>query len=132
MRKRRKRIGTRTGGFTLVELLAVITIICILVALVLGMAEYAKRKAMIARTHAELQKMKNALQEYKLAVGSYPTTLTNLMNSANDNVASHMQGLDLLDPWLNAYQFSKDSDESYTLYSHGPDLADSADNIQGR
>ncbi|TFH14737.1 MAG: prepilin-type N-terminal cleavage/methylation domain-containing protein [Lentisphaerales bacterium] len=132
MTENRNRSSNTAAGFTLVELLSVMTIICILVALVVGMAEYAKRTAMKARTVAEIQKMQSALQEYKLAVGSYPTNLTPLITSQNADVARFMQGLDLLDPWLNPYHFTKVSAETYTLYSTGPDLAEDADDIQGR
>ena len=59
-------------GFTLVELLAVITIIMILAGLVIGAAAWAGRKGDIARCQARMQTIKNALEEYKLDYNKFP------------------------------------------------------------
>ena len=67
-------------GFTMIELLTVITVIMILAALVLGAAAYVSRKADEGRCQARMQTIKNALEEYKLDYGKYPqgteTTIT--------------------------------------------------------
>jgi general secretion pathway protein G len=59
-------------GFTLVELLAVITIIMILAGLVIGATSIAGRKADVGRCIARIQLLKSALEEYKLDCGKYP------------------------------------------------------------
>lgn len=59
-------------GFTLVELLAVITIITMLAALVMGGASYALRKASMARCYAQMEIIKNALSDYRVDKGLYP------------------------------------------------------------
>ena len=61
------------SGFTLVELMTVIAIIAVLAGLILGIAGYAVRKADISRAMADMEKIKNALEEYRLAYGPYPT-----------------------------------------------------------
>jgi general secretion pathway protein G len=60
------------SGFTMVELLTVITIIMILAALVLGAAAFVSRKADEGRCQARMQFIKNALEDYKLDYGKYP------------------------------------------------------------
>lgn len=64
--------GARKLGFTLVELLAVITIIMILAGMVIGSAAWAGRKADVGRCLARIQIIKNGLEEYKLDNGKYP------------------------------------------------------------
>ena len=61
-------------AFTLVELLAVVAIIAILAGLVLGGSVYAKRKAMVSTTKAQLVTLENAIEAYKNDFGMYPTS----------------------------------------------------------
>lgn len=59
-------------GFTLVELLVVITIIAILAALVTVAAAAALRKAQATRIKSEIDQISTALETYKDKAGSYP------------------------------------------------------------
>jgi prepilin-type N-terminal cleavage/methylation domain-containing protein len=59
-------------GFTLVELLVVITIISILTALVVVAAGAARRAAMRARIKAEMSEISTGFEEYKNKVTAYP------------------------------------------------------------
>jgi len=64
----------RREAFTLIELLAVISIIAILAALVVGTSHYAWLKAATSRAHTEIAAMENALENYKSDYGAYPTS----------------------------------------------------------
>jgi len=59
-------------AFTLIELLVVISIIGILAGLTLGLASLAGRKGAESRVRGEMTKLINAIENYKVAVGSYP------------------------------------------------------------
>ncbi len=72
------------AGFTLMELLVVITIIAILAALVLNTAGYVQRKAARARAESEVKAIEAALESYKADNGDYPTG-TNTNTTAGDN-----------------------------------------------
>ena len=62
-------------GFTLVELLTVVTIILILSGLVLGVSAFVQRKANIDRAKVQLELFNLKITEYKNdAGGSLPTT----------------------------------------------------------
>ena len=78
---------SQVSGFTLIELMTVVAIIAVLAGLILGIAGYAVRKADISRAMADMEKIKNALEEYRLAYGSYPT------NTVADNSCNWVSAL---------------------------------------
>jgi type II secretory pathway pseudopilin PulG len=62
----------KANGFTILELLIVITIIIILAALILGTMGYVQKKAARSRTEAEIAAMSAACESYKADNGTYP------------------------------------------------------------
>jgi prepilin-type N-terminal cleavage/methylation domain-containing protein len=60
-------------GFTILELLIVISIIVILAALILGTVGYVQKKAARSRAEAEIAAMSAACESYKADNGTYPT-----------------------------------------------------------
>src|SRR5436305_1151311 len=75
-------------AFTLIELLAVITIIGILAALITVAAVGALKNAQRTRIKAEINQMANAFDEYKNKTTAYPP------NCQTDNIASSDGPLD--------------------------------------
>lgn len=71
--KHSKRPARR--GFTLIEMLAVITIIVILAGVVVGSMGFVKDKQAHSKAEIQVKLLANALEEYKLATGSYPPSL---------------------------------------------------------
>jgi prepilin-type N-terminal cleavage/methylation domain-containing protein len=63
---------TRAPGFTLVELLMVITIIGILAALVVGLIGVASKKSRENQVKAVLTELVTAIEAYKTRMGHYP------------------------------------------------------------
>ena len=68
------RKSDRCAAFTLVELMAVVVIICVLVAAVIGTAKYANLRMGIARAKAQMAMLQTAIEMYKTDVGSYPVS----------------------------------------------------------
>lgn len=62
----------KKGGFTLVELLVVITIIVILTGLTLGAMGWVTRMAANKKARAQLAKLENGLERYHADTGTYP------------------------------------------------------------
>lgn len=60
------------GAFTLVELMAVITIIVILAALVVQGLGFVQEKQAKDKAKVEIELLSKAIQEYKLVMGRYP------------------------------------------------------------
>ena len=72
-----KRTSIRPGlreGFTLVELLVVISIIAILAAMALSALSSAKTKTQVAMARTEMGKIGMAIQEYETAYSRFPVS----------------------------------------------------------
>lgn len=66
---------SRRTPFTIIELLAVIVIISILAALILGIAGYASGKGYESKTVSQLLALEDALEQFREDRGFYPATL---------------------------------------------------------
>jgi prepilin-type N-terminal cleavage/methylation domain-containing protein len=72
----------RHTGFTLIELIVVVSIIAILAGLVLSTAGYARNKAARARAETEIAALAAACESYKADNGVYPANSdTNALNA---------------------------------------------------
>lgn len=128
-------MNRKTIGFTLVELLLVVTIILILAGMVIprmaGRTEQARRAA--AKVDIETN-IAMALDLYELDNGKYPTTEQGLQalvaKPASAPVPSNWSGPYLkkkkipVDPWNRSYFFvspGAHNPEDYDLYSYGSD-----------
>ena len=88
----RNRLTTKSG-FTLVELLVVISIVAILATLAFGSYAKFKEMARIARCCEEIRSLEREITAYATERGELPPDLA----------AIHRQ--DLKDPWGNLYQY---------------------------
>jgi general secretion pathway protein G len=70
------KITPRTGkaAFTLIELMAVITIIVILAGLVVGGMGFVSERQAKEKARVQIALISKALEEYKLDMGTYPPT----------------------------------------------------------
>lgn len=119
-------------GFTLIELIVVITILGLLAALVIpkmfGRIGESKQKA----AKAQIELFATAFDAFRLDTGRYPTTDEGLQSlrskpTGNDKWKGPYLPKDIpLDPWGNAYQYKSPGEHGdYDLLSFG------ADNVLG-
>jgi general secretion pathway protein G len=118
----------RTEGFTLLELLVVIVIIGLLAGLVAPryFDQVSKSNTKIAR--AQIDSLEKALDQYRLDVGSYPTTEQGLaaLNTRPQNLAKwagpYLKKAVPPDPWGASYLYKSPGDHGdYDLSSLGAD-----------
>lgn len=83
MNRAEYRRSSRRGreGLTLVELLAVTAVMAILAGIVVGMANFASRRALESQVQAELQTLRTLLDGYRLDHGQYPQISNNPDNN---------------------------------------------------
>lgn len=116
------------AGFTLLELLVVMVIIGLLAGIVAPQyfAQLGKSNAKVAK--AQIESFSQALDQYRLDVGRYPTTEQGLaaLRAAPAGVPK-WQGPYLkrdipADPWSNAYQYQAPGQHGeFDLQSYGSD-----------
>jgi general secretion pathway protein G len=135
-RNPKPEIRNRRRGFTLIEILLVMTIIAILAAIVIpkmvGRSEQARQTA----AHADLSSIKTALDAYEVDNGFYPKSLQDLIQQPNNARNWHGPYLESLpqDPWGNPYVYSfpgRHNPNAFDIYSIGPDAKAGTDDDIG-
>ncbi|MBI4585238.1 MAG: type II secretion system protein [Planctomycetes bacterium] len=88
----------RPEGFTLVEVLLVVTIISILASLTIVSVQYGRKFANVKATQAEIQQLAQAAHSYKNNFGDFPPTFfsdpplglsTNGIDEGNESLIAH-------------------------------------------
>jgi general secretion pathway protein G len=113
-------------GFTLVEMLLVITIIGILAALVVPKMMGRSEQARDAAARADIASIKTALDAYEIDNGNYPRNIGELLQQPGNAVHWHGPYLDKIpqDPWTQNYNYvypGKHNPSGYDIFSAGPD-----------
>jgi general secretion pathway protein G len=130
--------GNRSG-FTLLELLVVMVILGILAGLGVGAYRLARRSAKEAQAKADIELLRNALEEYRVEYGAYPadsgqTTFEAMLSSLPADQRSLLESatgrpLELMDPWEHPYHYAFSNRYHYTIWSEGADETTVTDNI---
>ncbi len=71
-------MNRRHSAFTLIELLVVISIIAVLSGLVLGLVSVGSAKSKQSKVQAQLKAIEQAIRSYKMDLGFYPPSMTNV------------------------------------------------------
>jgi len=129
----RKLLKPNQRGFTLIELMVVITILALLGGIVMPRVIGRLRQAKPQKAAIDIKQIGLALDMYAADNGMYPTTeqgLDALIRKPTSQpepmnwVESYVQPTKFLDPWLVEYIYESPSQNEgydYDLYSYGID-----------
>src|SRR5688572_28661736 len=139
--KRSQRRQRRVAGFTLMEVLLVLTILVILGSMVSFYFIGARRKALMQAAETQMHGFESFLNLYNLDIGTYPTTQQGLqaLRQAPSDLGNAQQwagpyaAKDIPpDPLGNQYQYEQSGD-AFRIWSVGPDGQDGTeDDIEVR
>jgi general secretion pathway protein G len=137
----RRNLNASRGGFTLMEMLIVLSIIALLMGLVI--MNIGNPLAMGQREKAQMDVIgfKELLANYQLETGMLPTSEQGLkvlwVKPTVEPIPAHyravLDGEEMKDPWGHVYQYrypGKHNPDRYDVFSMGPDgLPDTEDDI---
>ena len=123
------RNGISTGaraakGFTLIELIIVITLIAAVMAIVAGKVISNKKSAEARLAATQLTTLAAQIDQYQSDVGELPDNLQQLISSDADGwLGPYAKATDFKDPWQTAIEYRKPGadDKPYSLTSLGAD-----------
>ncbi|NMC35911.1 prepilin-type N-terminal cleavage/methylation domain-containing protein [Candidatus Beckwithbacteria bacterium] len=106
---------TNKRGFTLIELMVVITIIAILSAV--GMSSYktVSKKSRDSRRKADLEQIRGALELYRADEGEYPVSLPDCGDPLASGTTTYMEQIPCDPTERTDYGYNQDDTFRYTL-----------------
>lgn len=117
-------------GFTLIEVLVVITMLGILSTIIVPQITKQLEKPKKSRAMIEIKTLKNALDMYYAENNAYPATKADINSLMKEEgvLAGKYGTASASDPWGNPYYIKADS-TTYTIWSEGPDTGNQADDL---
>jgi len=82
----------RRLGFTLIEVLIVITVIAILAMLVIPRAMAARRGANEAQLRGNLKQLRDAIEHFEATTAAWPPALSDVMAAGGDAISGNFDG----------------------------------------
>ena len=134
MRNRSNPTRRRQEGFTLIELIIVITLIAAVMAIVAGKVIQNKHQAEYKIAKTQLTTLSASIDQYQSDVGALPESLQQLISApqnADGWLGPYAKAEELKDPWHNAIEYRKPgADENpYSLTSLGVDGKPGGDGV---
>ena len=121
----------RVTPFTLIEVVVVIVILVTLASVATPMYMNYIKKSKIATAKTQIKLLDDALQQYKLDVGTYPSDLQGLMENIDQSEkwdGPYIKPRVPLDPWGGEYQYVFPGDHGeFDIYSFGADGQEGGD-----
>jgi len=112
------------AGFSLIELIVVITIIGILATAVVMNLQGRDEDAKVAKVKSDFQTTINAADLFKLDHGRYPDSLDELLNPPDTGKGMKYLKNAPIDPWTNEAYLYDLGDDGPEMVSYGADMSE--------
>ncbi|MEE9369288.1 MAG: type II secretion system protein GspG [Pontiella sp.] len=119
----------KKSGFTILELIVVMLIIAILSGLGAKGYSLARRQAKEGQAKADLENLRIGLEEFRIEFDRYPQQQSAGQIPRLDFLTNAVEGIEVLDPWGNPYQYVCTNRYLYSIWSEGQDVGEDNDNI---
>ncbi len=123
--KNRNRFKTAQQGFSLIEVLVVMTILAVIFGMVVTNVGKSAEKAKHKEAQIMVKKIDQAVQMFNLDTGAYPDSLEDLINDTGAAMwdGPYIKEKELKDPWGEQYLYSTQSQhgQSFDVYSYASD-----------
>lgn len=96
---------SRSGGFTLIELMIVISIVAILVALAVPAYQEYSTRAKVTECMVSAAPAKLAVSEYRSTTGQWPPDM-NVAALSDNGISRYCSGFDLYNPAVGSFQIN--------------------------
>ena len=124
-----ERKNTKKAGFTLVELLLVVTILGVLATVAVMNLGGASEEARIKATQTDIATIQGAVTTYEIRTGKYPSNIDDLAKEI-DGQKGLLDATALSDKWGTKYSYKNEGGGYFEIRSAGPDAAmNTADDI---
>jgi general secretion pathway protein G len=123
MKTRNMRDSRRSAGFTLIEIMVVITLIGLIATIVVPGVMDRLEEGKVTTTKAKMTNLKAVLDQYRLHHSRYPDSLNDLMEPNNKNFGEpYVDDPDLMqDSWEVDFIYTKISSRKFEIVSLGAD-----------
>ncbi|MBE7560703.1 type II secretion system major pseudopilin GspG [bacterium] len=136
----RRTSMTRRAGFTLVELILVVTILGIMAGVVALNVRGSGQKARVNAAKTQIKTFETALETFDIHMGRYPTAdeglkaLVENLDGSPDWAGPYLRSREVpKDPWKRDYIYNPDGTRGidFDVYSVGPDGQDGTEDDIG-
>lgn len=118
-----KRDSRRSAGFTLIEIMVVITLIGLIATIVVPGVMDRLEEGKVTTTKAKMTNLKGVLDQFRMHHSKYPDSLNQLMEPSERNMGEpYVDDPDLMrDSWEQEFVYTKLSSRKFEIVSLGAD-----------
>lgn len=122
-----RKIQRRQKGFSLIEILVVMSMMAVLMGIVASKMSDNTQRGNVKATRLMIKKLQMQMESFNSDLGYYPQSLDALVSDNGDGnwLGPYVDKKDLKDAWKQEFNYSNpgQNDEEFSIVSYGKDKA---------